>query len=321
VGVRTPEPFALPAVPTTGRDLIALGASRRRLAAAVRGGRLVRVRRGVYLDAARWPSDPRQQHLVKAHAEQAYRPEGVVSHRSAAAWWEIPLPVTEWPLEPVWLTLPAGRSFRSERSPSVVQLVGHLPGHQVARAEGGFPVTTVARTAADLARGLELPAALVVLDAALRLLCADVVARPRRSDYRNQRLVDAVREPVREAMGRPGMGRALRWLEVADPVRESPIESLAYGHMVLAGLPLPECQVPIVTPFGTFYPDFFWSEHDLIGEADGKVKYGDPTATILEKRREQALRDLGHRFVRWDGGEIHGRPQVVMARIGRSLGL
>lgn len=319
--MRTFEPFAPPGVPTTGRDLIALGASKHRLERAVVAGRLLRVRRGVYLDPARWPSDPREQHLLRAHAEQAYRPEGVVSHRSAAAWWGIPLPATDWAVEPVWLTLPAGGSFRSDRSPGVVHAVGGLPSHHVGRAGGGFPVTTIARTAADLVKDLELPESLIVLDAALRLLCADLVVGPRRSDYRNPRLAEAARAPLREAMNRAGMGRALRTLEIADPVRESPVESLSYGHMVVAGLPLPECQVPIHTPFGTFYPDFYWRDHDLIGEADGKVKYEGPEQSITEKRREQVLRDLDHRFVRWDGGEIHGRPHVVVARIARALGL
>lgn len=231
------------------------------------------------------------------------------------------MPSTDWAVEPAWLTLPTGRSFRSERSAELVQLVAPLPSHHLDRAGAGFAVTSVARTAADLGRDLELPPALVVLDGALRLLCADLVINPRRSDYRNQRLVDAARDRVREAMARPGMRRARRWLEIADPVRESPIESLAFGHMVAAGLPLPECQVPIETEFGTFYPDFYWREQNLIGEADGKVKYRDPDAVIAEKRREQVLRDLGRRFVRWDGGEIHGRPQVVMARIARALGL
>lgn len=122
-------------------------------------------------------------------------------------------------------------------------------------------------------------------------------------------------------MARPGWGRARRWLEIADPVRESPIESLSYGHMVLAGLPLPECQTPIETPFGTFFPDFYWREQNLIGEADGKAKYGNPDEAIREKRRWQVLHDLAYPIVRWDGGEIYGRPQVVMARIARELGL
>ncbi|MGC3992900.1 MAG: type IV toxin-antitoxin system AbiEi family antitoxin domain-containing protein [Propionicimonas sp.] len=308
-------------MPTAGRDLIALGASKHRLEEAVRDGRLLRVRRGVYLDATKWPADPREQHLVRACAQQAYQAEGVVSHRSAAAWWRIPLPSTDWVDEPAWLTLPAGASFRSERSPGVVQLVARLPRHQVGTIDGGFPVTTIARTAADLVRTLELPEALVVLDGALRLLCADLVLNPRRSDYRNQRLVEAARAPVRDAMAGRGMAAARRWLEVADPVRESPIESLAFGHMMLAGLPLPECQVPIATPLGTFFPDFYWRDQDLIGEADGRSKYADAGDMIAEKRREQVLRDQGHRFVRWDGGEIHARPHVVMARIGRALGL
>jgi len=159
-----------------------------------------------------------------------------------------------------------------------------------------------------------------VLDAALRLLCGDLVSQPRRSDFRNERLIEAARVPVREAMQRRGMGSAVAALAHASPTRESPIESLTFGHLVAAGLPLPTCQHPIPTPFGTFFPDFYWGEQRLIGEADGRVKYGDADAIIAEKEREQVLRDLGYQIVRWTGREITGQPQLVIDRIARALG-
>ncbi|WP_169923709.1 type IV toxin-antitoxin system AbiEi family antitoxin domain-containing protein [Propionicimonas paludicola] len=106
--MRTPLPLLLPAVPTAERDLVALGVSRRRLAAAASSGRLLRVRRGVYLDPARWPDDELGRHLVRAHAEQANLPAAVVSHRSAAAFWGLPIPQASWADEPVWVTLPPG---------------------------------------------------------------------------------------------------------------------------------------------------------------------------------------------------------------------
>lgn len=180
-------------------------------------------------------------------------------------------------------------------------------------------MTSVARTAADLAAGNDLPSSLTVLDAALRLLCADLVSHPRRSDFSNQRLIEAARIPVREAMQRRGMRSAIAALAQASPVRESPIESLTYGHLVEAGLPLPICQHPILTPFGTFFPDFYWERQRLIGEADGRVKYGDAGAIIAEKEREQVLRDLGYQIVRWTGREIIGQPQHVIDRIARAL--
>jgi very-short-patch-repair endonuclease len=40
---------------------------------------------------------------------------------------------------------------------------------------------------------------------------------------------------------------------------------------------------------------------------------------VLEKEREQVLRDLGYRFVRWLAKEIMLQPAVVMERIARAL--
>ena len=50
-----------------------------------------------------------------------------------------------------------------------------------------------------------------------------------------------------------------------------------------------------------------------------QVKYQDTSEYVREKEREQVLRDLGFRVVRWLGKEILMRPDVVMARIAHAL--
>jgi very-short-patch-repair endonuclease len=115
------------------------------------------------------------------------------------------------------------------------------------------------------------------------------------------------------------MGSVADALGVASPMRESPIESLSFAHFMLAGLPLPECQVGIRTAGGVFYPDFFWESERLIGEADGREKYEDADSRVREKEREQHLRDLDYRVVRWLGKEIYLQPPIVMARVARAL--
>lgn len=82
-------------------------------------------------------------------------------------------------------------------------------------------------------------------------------------------------------------------IALVEPCRESPIESLAAGHFHLAGLPCPLFQEPVRTRLGVFFPDCYWPEHRLIGEADGAVKYADADAYVKEKEREQAFRDVG----------------------------
>lgn len=308
-------------MPTPGRDLVALGISRTRIASAVRTGQLVRVRRGVFLAAGRWPDEPVARHLLRAAAEQSVLVAGAISHRSAALHWELPLPTVDWATEPVWLTLPSGGGFRSECAERIRLVVAPLPTHQRLVAPAGYRMTTLARTAVDVARDLPLPEALMVLDAALRRETAGLLAQVRRRDLANPRLVAAARAPLAEvASSLPRMRGVRRALPLAHPARESAIESLSFGHMVLAGLPLPDCQFPIATPMGTLYPDFYWEQANLIGEADGRIKYADSAAIIREKEREQVLRDQGFRIVRWLGKEIHLTPGLVMARIARALG-
>lgn len=316
--VRTAAPFSLPMVPVLGRHLAALGIGPDRLERAVHDGRLIRVRHGVYLAACAWPAGAPDQHLLRAAAECLAQPRGVVSHRSAALAWGLPLPAEDWACEPVWLSVDHGRS---EAGPRLRQVVAALPAHHLTSAALGFPITSVARTAVDVAEGQELPDALLILDAALRKECAGLSSQLRRRELANPALVVASRQPCLEAARTLGCGdRLVRAISIADPIRESPIESLTFGHLVLAGLPLPICQHPISTPLGTFYPDFYWPEQRLIGEADGRLKYLDAAAITMEKQREQVLRDLGYGIVRWLGSEIHTRPDLVLARIARALG-
>lgn len=316
--MRGPTPFALPAQPTRGRDLVSLGISKRRINTAVVSGRLMRLRRGVYLDPARWPTEPMAQHLLRAQAEQAFQPDAVVSHRSAAAVWGLPLSGEDWLTEPVWITLPSGGGFRSERSAQLIQQTATLPPHHVAVSDD-LRLTSPARTAVDLVKRSELAEALVILDAVLRILCRDMLLQPRRRDFANQRLIAAAKTPVLEAIDRLGVARARPFLDYAEPTRETPVESLSFGYVVVAELPLPTCQAPVQTPIGTLYPDFLWPERRLIGEVDGRIKYTDAEVMMREKAREQVLRDLGFQIVRWTGREIRLQPQVVMARIARAL--
>lgn len=280
-------------------------------------GSLIRLRQNVYLTAAKWPDSPRQQYILRARAEQTAHPNGVISHGSAAAILGLPHPGPgEWSDGPVVMTVEAGS--RPSRS-GVVYRRATLPPTQVVADAAGYRMTSIARTAIDVAAGLELPQSLVVLDAAARLACGAFVSRIRRQDFRNPRLVAAVRELMTEAAQTTRRVRIQPAIALTEPCRESPIESLAAGHFHLAGIPTPLFQEPVRTPFGVVYPDCLWPEQRLIGEADGAVKYSDAAAMIGEKEREQVLRDLGYGVVRWLGKEIAFRPAVVVERVWREL--
>lgn len=309
----------MPGVPTPGAVLRASGVTRSMLRTGVANGTLLRLRPDVYLAASRCPADPRERYELEARAEAVVHPGSVLSHASAAAVWRLPVPGPgDWPEGGIHLTREAGSRPRRD---GVTHHRGRLPAGEVTTDPSGCALTTAARTAVDLARELPLPQALILLDSAARLSCEGFVAGIRRRDYRNPALVAAARILLAEAARTVRCGRLEPFIALVEPCRESPIESLSAGHFELAGLPRPLFQEPIRTPFGTYYPDCYWPEQRLIGEADGRVKYRDADTTVSERQREQLLRDEEYRFVRWLGKEIYATPQVVVRRVGVSLGI
>jgi len=315
--MRLPRPWILPTEPSTRSALLAAGITPAMLRTRLADGSLVRVRNGVFVAGSQWPSTATDQHLLRARAEQVAHPGAVISHGSAALLHGLPHPGRgAWDAAPVSLTTDGGpRPILA----GVAYHHGALPAGQVVRDAAGYRVTSVSRTAIDLARDLDLPEALMLLDAAARLACQQFLSRPRRADYRNVRMVTAARKLLDEAALTVRCARLEAAIALVEPCRESPIESLAAGHFHLAGLPCPLFQEPVRTRLGVFFPDCYWPEHRLIGEADGAVKYADADAYVKEKEREQAFRDVGFRVVRWLGKEIVGRPDVVVHRVARTL--
>lgn len=103
-------------------------------------------------------------------------------------------------------------------------------------------------------------------------------------------------------------------IRLADLRRESALESFSAGQFMRAGLPQPEHQVRIPTPFGDFYPDSLWRAQRLIGEADGQGKYADPESVTREKLRDGYLIDKGYGLLHWTGREMLGTPGRVVDR-------
>ena len=221
-GMRTPRPWALPQQPAGRAELLVPGVTRAMVATRIRTGDLLRVRPGVYLDAARWPTDEVARHLVRAHAEQVAHPGAALSHQSAALAWALPAPGLEnWAEGPITLSLPRSGAARAP-GPVVLHRPASLPAHHLTRDPDGYSITTLARTAVDLARGLDLPPALVLLDAAARRLCATMVSEPRRSDFVNPRLVRTVREMLGEAALACRAAALMGAVDLTEPVLRTP---------------------------------------------------------------------------------------------------
>ena len=65
--------------------------------------------------------------------------------------------------------------------------------------------------------------------------------------------------------------------------------------------------------------DFLWPEHRTIGEFDGRLKYDDPARLWDEKRREDSMRAIGYRFVRWTWADAYGDFTPTAARLRASF--
>ena len=174
---------------------------------------------------------------------------------------------------------------------------------------GGLACTSVARTVVELGRILPFEQALVVADAARhdhRVSAAELVAAADR------------------VAGRRGCPDARRVVAAADHRSESPGETRSRVAIARAGLPAPTLQ-HVVPELGA-RTDFYWEEFATVGEFDGKTKYGrslrpgqDPgDAVYREKRREDALRDLGRQVVRWTWDELLTF-DAVAARLRRAF--
>lgn len=318
--MRPPRPWTLPTEPVRRSDLLRLGVTERMIRTGLATGTLVQVRHGVVVGADHWPCDEAERHLVRARAEVAANEAAVLSHQSAALVWRLPAPgFTPWSALPVSVTLPT--SGHSSHVRAAVHHLLDIPPAQVMRDPHGCPTTSPARTAIDLALGLELPEALAILDGAARVICASMVAGIRRRDYGNPRLERAAVELLEEAAGARATRTLAQALGLVCPGRESAAESVSAGHILASGLPVPRFQAEIVTPAGTYFADCLWEEQRLVGECDGAVKYDDAQAYVREKRREQALRDVGYDVVRWEARECVLRPDLMLDRIARALRL
>lgn len=291
---------------------------------AARKGSIRELVHGVYLNDRAWPQDPPDQHLIMALAHQVRRPELVASHISGATAWSTPL---FGPRRQPEFSVPRDSGQRSGRDPRV-RARDLPPGHLRTLAEGpaaGLVVTSPMRTAIDLAAVGQLAAGLMALDHTLR------------TELLAERSIHAVRHMPRSVLAafvqsRLSLAAEVRWtrtearhLEVAlahcSPLRESPGESASYAAIVLSGLPLPDCQVPIIANGRTVYPDFLWEAERVIGECDGLVKYreAEPNTLVLEKLRQEALELAGWRVVRWTASEAFYEPRTIIARINRAL--
>lgn len=251
-------------------------------------GRLVKLRRGAYVEADEWMAlDGRHRHLLRLKAVAAEsRGDVIAAGYSAAALWGMPI-MGDWPTEVTLLDRwkGGGRSDpgvrRTSRGASTARL-DHIDG---------IGVTTLARTALDIARITPFSHAVGSVDWALwrgnarAITKLDLMAELELADFR---------VGARQARGVAGFATHL-----SDSMGESEGRAVMYE----LGFEIPELQVEFRDDQGILRPDYLWVSVRKFGEFDGKLKYtrndmtgGNPGEVVWqEKKREDRLRrhDLG----------------------------
>lgn len=294
-------------------EALADGISEKQIDARVRSGEWTALRRSVYIATTLLPVEPALRHAVDvAAAARATRQDVVGSHESAA----VIHGLSTFAPHDGTVILSRCREPRRDRPPGSppAPLVSHVPPQHRTEVHGA-QVTSLARTAVDLARKGPALSAIVVLDAALR---RDV---PR----------EELEEVLHVAKGWPGSRRAAELVEFADGRAESPLESVGRYRMWQCGLPKPELQIPLFDDVGLMgYPDFLWQDLRVIGEADGLLKYRpddndappdvrDRDALAREKQREDRFRDNGYEVFRFTWEIAVHRPAVLEQRALRAF--
>ena len=267
---------------------------------------LHRVRRGAY--AATRASEPADAHrlLLAATLSQGH-PGAVVSHGSAAVRHELPVP----PIALRRAHLTRNRTSGGQRRRWVEIHTHRLDDVDVVQL-GGQAVTSLARTVVDLACTLPVRDAVAIGDAALRrgLERSELAAALERVGPRHR------------------IASARRAVDLLDPRSESYGESVSRVLLIENGRGPEDLQLDVLDLVGGFVGrvDFAWPAHGVIGEFDGRVKYGralkpgQDAGQILwdEKVREDLLRDLGWQVVRWIWADLDD-PRAWFARLDRAV--
>jgi hypothetical protein len=181
---------------------------------------------------------------------------------------------------PIELISPNRRPPRGIVTHKVVEL-----GADETTARWGVPVTTLERTAFDVARRGRLDDAVARLDAlgnATGLDAAAVLAFAQRHK------------------GARGMRQLIDAVGLYDPGAQSPRETWLRLLLIRAGFPRPQTQIPVTSADGRrrYFLDMGWEDLKLAVEYDGDQHRVDPVQFAHDIARAEDLDELGWARVR-----------------------
>lgn len=251
--------------------LLEAGLDRKGISRRVHSRRLYRVHQGVYSIIPPEHLRPEGRWLAAVYACGR---GAALSHTCAAALWDM----RSVPAGSIHVTVPTTAGIR-QRSGIVVHRSSTLLPSQIT-IEDSIPVTTPARTLADLRRTLPRSQYLAALKRAEKR-GLDTGALPERME-----------DPDRNEL-------------------ERRILALCHRH----GIPLPLTQQII----GPYTVDFLWPSHNLIVETDGWSDHGTRSAFEADRERDAWLVARGFRVVRFTWWQLKREGPKVAATLKRIL--
>lgn len=262
-------------------QLLELGLSSEAIVHRVAKGRLHPVARGIY--AVGRPELSRHGQWLAGVLSCG--PTAVLSHRSAAALWEI-RPEASGQIE-----VTVSTQVRRRRPGVTVHCRALEPSERTSR--DGIPVTTAARTLLDLATTLHRKQLEAAINEADKL---DLIGP------------DALRAMLDDYSGRPGVA-ALRAILDRHAFRktDSDLERRFLAIVRRAELPLPETGQQV----NGFKVDFHWPDLGLVVETDGLRYHRTSVQQARDRVRDNAHVAAGLTLLRFTNAQVRYEPRHV----------
>jgi Protein of unknown function (DUF559) len=221
------------------------------------------------------------------------------SHQSAAWAYRLGI-VGHDPAPLIQITRAPGNRGSHTGRPGVRVHVAALPPDHVVSCRGVL-LTSVPRTAIDLARTLPFAQGVAVADSALQ------------AGLTSKSELAAV---IADCPRWPGLQRAREVTAFSDARSESVLESLSRAVFHQSGLPPPDLQVWVGDDDEIIgRADFLWRRYNTIGEADGAIKYQTPARARTQLERDARLRAAGYEVVHFTWAQITRAPAQVVDEI------
>jgi hypothetical protein len=263
------------------QQLLATGVTRRQIAARLRAGRLHRMYAGAYAVGHR----SRTPEAVWAAAVLACREGATLSHRSAAALWRLARDGA----------LPAVTTSRGLRTPGIEHHRATL-AQRDRTVHRGIPVTSVARTLADLAHVLD--------DDRLEQAVRDAQFAGRWEE-----------DAIRDALTRRPSTRLAAYLGDIAPMQTR------LEHRFLRLCDRHRIPRPLTQHGHRPRLDFVWPQHRVVVEVDGWEAHRTRVAFQRDRATTNALLLDGFLVLRFTWEDVNRRPELVATQVRRALGL